>query len=125
MPDIINYAISRISASLPDLDGVATDLVGYSQGMSWVRLNESPGVEIIKGRLDSASVDVNVYAEDLQSTRELAFVVRAILQGMIGTHDATLVVTNVVTGVTPYELTDLVNARPRYVFTMNIYYRPK
>lgn len=124
MPDLLGEIIAVLAAAHTTTT-IATDLNGYDSSKKWVRIIESPGSEIIPGRLEAPSFDFNVYAPNIVDTRSLCMAVKSTIQGMTNHHTSELVITKVKIDVTPYDLTDLTNNQPRYIFTATIYYRPK
>ena len=123
-PDLPAEVILALSASHPGVT-VSTDLTGYSHGDSWIEVVESPGREIVRNRLHAPVFDFNIYSATIESTRSLAMAALSTISNLAGRMNSTLVVTRVDIDTLPFKFTDLVNNRPRYIFTSTIYYRPR
>jgi hypothetical protein len=117
---IIDYLSTR-----PGLSSVtfSTSLLGFESGDEWVRLNEAPGSVVVRGRLFATQFDFNVYSGSLERCRAIAGLVHGYMTMMKGYTSDEIVIAEVETDVLPFDLTDLVNAQPRYVFTMTVYCR--
>ena len=106
------------------VDGVAPNLNGYQDGMRWVAVSPAPGTRPVDRRLDARLITVNCYAEDYENTLLLAERALAAVLSMRGKKYTDLVVSNAEVSVTPYDLTDQLNGKYRFVFDVLIYFRP-
>lgn len=123
MPDLPAEVILALSTAHPGVT-VSTDLTGYVNGDPWIEVVESPGREVVRNRLHAPIFDFNVYEATIEATRSLAMDALSTVTGLVGRKTSELVITYVDVTVLPFKFTDLVNNRPRYIFTAAIYYRP-
>jgi hypothetical protein len=120
---LITYMTSHPLLTGFNTDRVAPNLNGYETGQRWVEVKMAPGNRVVLDRLDARSFDLNCYAEDLDSTLLLAERALAAALSMQGVHDD-LVVTHTDVGITPFDLTDQLDNRYRFVSNVVIYFRP-
>lgn len=127
MPNLLkrvrDYVELHPEIVLMNVDGIAPTLNGFKDGMRWIKVSPAPGATLVKGRLEARLMTFNVYAEDYDSTRELAEAALAAVLSMRGTY-TDLVVTETNVSVTPYDLTDELDGKYRFVFDVVIYFRP-
>jgi hypothetical protein len=102
---------------------VAPNLNGFEDGMRWVIVSPAPGSRSIRRLLDARTMTFNCYAEDYDTTRELAERALAAVLSMRGKY-VDLVVTTVEVSITPYDLTDQLDGKYRFVFDVVVYFRP-
>lgn len=128
MPNLLlrvrDYVAAHVLITSMSVDGIAPNLNGFEDGMRWIEVSPAPGARVVKGRLDARLMTFNVYAEDYDSTRDLAEAALAAVLSMRGTF-TDLVVTETDISVTPYDLTDQLDGKYRFVFDVVIYFRPK
>lgn len=124
---LIQFLTSHARLTSYSVDRVSPNLNGYTEGDRWVVVNESPGIRPVRDRVDRIPFDLNCYGEDLETTRELAMRALAAAVSMRGYVDSTrnLVVTATEVGITPFDLTDQLSNRYRYVANVVLYIRPK
>lgn len=127
MPNLLkrvrDYVATHAEIVPMNVDGIAPTLNGFKDGMRWIKVSPAPGSRVIKGRLEARLMTFNCYAEDYDSTRELAEAALAAVLSMRGTY-TDLVVTETDVSVTPYDLTDELDGKYRFVFDAVIYFRP-
>ncbi len=123
---LIDYLDSHTYLTSFSVDRVSPNLNGYVGGERWVVVNEAPGTRPVRDRVDRLPFDLNCYAEDLEKTRELAMRALAAAVSMRGTVDSVrnVVVTATDVGITPFDLTDQLSNRYRYVSNVVLYVRP-
>ena len=128
MPDTLGVLLAYLDSdsSLAEVETFSIDLTGYQAGDTWVKITETPGEQLIEGFLASPNFDFNVYGPSIEDVRRIAMKVQRSVVSMKGHVNSTLgaVVTNVRTSVTPFDLTDIFNNQPRYVFSVAITVRP-
>lgn len=104
---------------------VAPNLNGYTGTGRWVEVKAAPGRR--NGRIDVRPFDLNCYGEDLNASLLLAEKALAAAMSMRGTYttgDYSLVVTETEVGITPFDLTDQLDNRYRFVANVVIHFRP-
>ena len=101
---------------------VAPNMNGYNSTLFWVEVTEAPGSRI-NLKLDLRNFSFNVYAPTLEDTRDLAERALAAAVSMKGAY-TDLVVTQSEVQVTPFDLTDQIDNRYRFVFDVTFYIRP-
>lgn len=126
LKSLISFLTSHSKLTSYSVDRVSPNLNGYVGGQRWVVVNESPGNRPVRDRVDRLTFDLNCYGEDLDSTRELAMRALAAAVSMRGFVDSTndLVITATEVGITPFDLTDQLSNRYRYVSNVVLYVRP-
>lgn len=103
---------------------VAGDLKGYVAPARWITVQETGGSEKNPVRVNAPRVDINVYAETRYAAKEIARHAIAAMKSMKNAVFSDAVITKVETSP-PANLTDPVNAQPRYVFDATIHIRPR
>lgn len=101
---------------------VAPNMKGYSSDLFWVEVTEAPGTRI-NLKLDLRRFSFNCYAPTFEETRNLAERALAAAVSMKGVY-TDLVVTQSEVQVTPFDLTDQIDNRYRFVFDVDFYVRP-
>jgi hypothetical protein len=126
MPDCLLKLIQYLDAStdLMMVDEISRDLTGFEAGMTWMTVTEAPGQEIIPGILVEPSFDINIYAPTIGEAKRISRIAHAVVLKFRGYKDSDIVVSKVTVAPTPYDLTDLLNNSPRYVFSAAIRCRP-
>ncbi|HSN23125.1 MAG TPA: hypothetical protein VLS45_03005 [Methylomicrobium sp.] len=124
MPSVLPVLISTIKA-MPEVDDSASDLVGFEQGMVWVRVNQAPGSVLARDRLFQPNFDFNIYGPNADSVESVSRSVMQVVSALKGFHNSSLVITDVDIRVTPHDFTDWFSGSPRYVFSAAIACRSK
>lgn len=128
MPDETKHAIGYLNgheylASFAPYT-VAGDLKGFVAPARWITVQETGGSDANPVRVAAPRVDINVYAESRSVAKRLALAAIAAMKSMRNNLFDDAVIVRVETS-TPANLTDPVNAQPRYVFDATIYIRPR
>lgn len=103
---------------------VAGDLKGFVAPERWITVQETGGSEENPVRVVAPRVDINVYAETRGVAKRMALAAIAAMKSMKNQVFDDAVIIRVETS-TPANLTDPVNAQPRYVFDATIHIRPR
>lgn len=103
---------------------VAGDLKGFVAPARWITVQETGGSEENPVRVNAPRVDINVYAESRYVAKRIARHAIAAMKSMKNMVFEDAVIIRVETS-TPANLTDPVNAQPRYVFDATIHIRPR
>lgn len=104
---------------------VATTLVGYTEGASWIVVSRSGGVPTLWMRLDAPTIQVDVYAADKGTAHDLAQLARGLVFAAAGAysgHGLYLADCRDFTGLA--WLPDPDTTLPRYVFQLSLTTRP-
>ena len=128
MPDETQHTIEYLTGHplLEEFTGltVAGDLKGFVAPARWITVQETGGSEENPVRVNAPRVDINVYAESRFVAKTIARTAIAAMKSMKNAVFTDAVVTKVETSP-PANLTDPVNAQPRYVFDATIHIRPR
>lgn len=103
---------------------VAGDLKGFVAPERWITVQETGGSEENPIRVNAPRLDINIYAESRYVAKEIARYAVAALKSMKNSVFDDAVIIRVETSP-PVNLTDPVNAQPRYVFDATIHIRPR
>lgn len=103
---------------------VAGDLKGFVAPARWIYVMSTGGGIENPVRVSAPRVDINVYAESRYVAKRIAQAACAALLSMKNHVTDDAVVTFVETS-TPADLTDPINASPRFVADATIHIRPK
>lgn len=128
MPDETKHAIEYLngheylSSFAPYT--VSGDLKGFVAPARWITVQETGGSDANPVRVAAPRIDINVYAETRPVAKRLALAAIAAMKSMKNSVFDDAVVIRVETS-TPANLTDPVNAQPRYVFDATIHIRPR
>lgn len=103
---------------------VSGDLKGFVAPARWITVQETGGSEDNPKRVNAPRVDINVYAESRTEAKTIARNCVAAMKSMKNTvfDDAVIIL---VETSPPANLTDSVNAQPRYAFDATIHIRPR
>lgn len=127
MPDetqhVIEYLASHSLLSELTLT-VSGDLKGFVAPARWITVQETGGSEENPVRVNAPRIDINVYAESRYMAKTIARYAIAAIKSMKNTVFSDAVIIRVETSP-PANLTDPVNAQPRYVFDATIHIRPR
>jgi len=118
-----DYVAGHAYLTSYNVDRVAPNLNGFEDGMRWVVVSPAPGSRVTQRRLDARTLTFNCYAEDYETTLRLAERALAAVLSMRGKY-VDLVVTFVDVSVTPYDLTDQLDGKYRFVFDVTVYFHP-
>lgn len=103
---------------------VAGDLKGFVAPERWITVQETGGSEENPVRVNAPRVDINIYAESRYVAKTIARHAIAAMKSMKNSVFDDAVITKVETSP-PVNLTDPVNAQPRYAFDATIHIRPR
>lgn len=103
---------------------VAGDLKGFVAPSRWITVQETGGSDENPVRVAAPRVDINLYAESRPVAKKMALAAIAAMKSMKNKVFNDAVIIRVETS-TPANLTDPVNAQPRYVFDATIHIRPR
>jgi len=109
-----------------DADQVAPNLNGYTGAEKWVQFTPAPGSAVTRNRIQVRTFTLNCYAPDYINAKRLcerALAAVLSMRGSYGTGESAIVVTETEVSVTPYDLTDQLNGRYRFVSDVIVYYR--
>lgn len=128
MPDETEITIEYLAEhplilQFPELR-VSGDLKGFVAPARWITVQETGGSEDNPKRVNAPRVDINVYAETRNVAKTIARNAVAAMKSMKNTVFEDAVVILVETSP-PANLTDPVNAQPRYAFDATIHIRPR
>lgn len=102
---------------------IAGNLKGFVFPERWITVQATGGSDENPHRVAAPRVDVNVYAEEETVAKRLALAACSAMKSMQNLVTSEGVVIRVQTS-TPADLTDPVNASPRFVFDSTIFIRP-
>lgn len=102
---------------------ISGNLVGYVFPERRITVSSVTGSIVNPVRLAAPIVDINVYAEDKYTAKNLCLAATAALRSMRGLTTNEAVIAKVETS-TPSDLTDPINNSPRFVASATIYIRP-
>lgn len=105
---------------------VAPNLNGYTGAEKWVVFTPAPGSTVTRNRIQVRTFTSNCYAPDYDTALKLCESTQAAvlsMRGSYGSGDSSIVVTATEVSVTPYDLTDQLNGRYRFVADTIVYYR--
>lgn len=127
MPDETKHVIEYLNGHLYLAEfatyRVAGDLKGFVAPARWITVQETGGSDENPYRVAAPRVDINIYAESRGVAKRMAQAARAAMKSMKNVIFDDAVFIRVETS-TPANLTDPVNAQPRYVFDATIHIRP-
>jgi hypothetical protein len=125
MPDEIQAVISYLEASAglaPYSPHIAGDLKGYKAPETWITVQDTGGA--FEGvRTAAPRLDINVYASSKVLAKRIALRAVQDLRGMKNYVTETLVVIKADPSY-PADVSDPLTSNPRYVFDLNLWYRP-
>jgi hypothetical protein len=112
--------------ALVDPTHIKTDLVGYTQGDTWLTVsNPAGGYTPLTGFMSATRVDINAYAPTKLEAHKLARTAVARCQDMWAHTFDDGVVGAVEISVRPCDQTDQLSQSPRYTAEVFVYMRPK
>lgn len=103
---------------------VAGDLKGFVAPQRWIYVISSGGDTLNPVRVSAPRVDINIYAESRYTAKQIAKAACAAILSMKNHVTDNAVITGVEVS-TPADLTDPINASPRFVADATIRIRPK
>lgn len=119
-PDLIPVIMNFFTTNLPTLH-VAEDMTGWVKGDEWVTVQPSGG-SIARIRSGAARFDTNVFAVTKPRAFDLSMDAVKTFMQMINYTYGEAVITDVECSY-PADISDPLNATPRYVFDVVINYR--
>lgn len=102
---------------------IAGDIKGLRVPERWISVQSTGGSDINPHRVSAPRVDVNVYAETKPLAKRITLAICSALKEMKNHVTDNAVIVNVETS-TPADLTDPINASPRFVADATIFLRP-
>jgi hypothetical protein len=127
LPDIESLVVSYLKAHAvigPLVEGRISGELNAKTARPAISVRVVSGISPIEWRLTTPGVQIDVWGENRQQTRELALKTNAALAEMTGNIQNLGIVSNVRTLIVPRPMPDADDPRPRYMFEVQVTARP-